>query len=388
MSVVTFSNIRRSRKGRLDVSVDEDGDSSELYFDLGVRHKPADDVVALALALLVGSKYQTIVYEGIEAPVECRETIEKISRGKVELKERGSRPHRVGKRSVLAFSGGFDSLAAVSMMPPRSKRFSFDFGGKFARERPFFERFDTTIVETNLVDEGFNRHHWEFMLAGAILLNDHFRIDHLATGGVFGLAALDLMKNSRTWDTPPSAAQEYLGITPYFPVRGLTEAGTAAIVHHRYPHLLADSLTSLANPKEGKYTRKILMMRAYQASLGRTELWPDIPTAGPWYVWGKSFTEDFVSMFMIKHLGVEPVQASYRNPIPDEAVAAAKDLSLDFYLKVFPEQMWGKNNDLAHRVFETALAAGMGIYGRSDFRELEQVVTMLYPQGSETLVVR
>lgn len=388
MASITFSNIRRSRRGLVEVSVDDDGQLRELRFDLGVRHQPADDVLALTLALLAGKKYRTITYEGLTAPDECRDVIERITGGTVKLRAGRSVPRRSAKHSVLSFSGGFDSLAALSMMPPGSRKFSFDFGGKFARERPFFEKFDTTIVETNLVDEGFNRNHWEFMYSGALLLHDFFRTDYLATGGVFGIAALDLMNPRRSWDAEPTLAQKYLGITPYFPVRGLTEAGTAAIVHRKYGNLMRDSLKSLANPKEGKYTRKILMMRAYQASQGSTELWPEVPKAGPWYTWGSSFTEDFVSMFMLKHLGLEPVQACYKTPIPAEAAAAAQDLSLDYYLKVFPEQTWGRNNELAPRMLEATLSAGMGLYGRTDFRELEQVVTMLHPTGAEDRVVR
>lgn len=388
MASIAFSNIRRSRRGLAEVAVDDNGRSRELHFDLGVRHRPVDDVLALALALLIGRKYDSISYDGLAAPAKCREVIEQITGSAVSLKEVGPKPRRAAKHSVLSFSGGFDSLAAMDMMPRGSKRFSFDFGGKFSRERPFFEKFDTTIVETNLVDEGFNRNHWEFMYSGAVLLHDFFRTDYLATGGVFGISALDLMKSRESWDTAPTPAQNYLGITPYFPVRGLTEAGTAAMVHQKYEHLMLDSLKSLANPKEGKYTRKILMMRAYQASQGSTNLWPEIPKAGPWYTWGSSFTEDFVSMFMLKHLGVEPVQACYKTPIPTEAIAAADDLSMGYYLKVFPEQTWGRNNELAPRMLESVMGAGIGLYGRTDFRELEQVVDMLRPTDATDLVVR
>lgn len=388
MSGVTFSNIRRSRSGLVEVSVTDD-DTSELYFNLGTRHRPADDVVALALATLVGSKYETISYDGLAAPASCRDAIEQMSGSTVSLKVSGTVPRRAARHSVLSFSGGFDSLAAMDMMPEGSKRCSIDFGGRFARERLFFERFDTTIVETNLVDLGLNRNHWEFMFSGAILLHDIFRTDYLASGGVFGVSALELLKTSESWDPKPTPSQTYLGITPYLPVRGLTEAGTAAIVHHKYEHLMLNSLKSLANPTEGKYTRKILMMRAYQASQGSTRLWPEVPnTAKPWYTWGSSFTEDFVSIFMLKYLGVEPVQACYKTPIPPEAIAAAEDLSLSFYLKVFPEQTWGRNNELAPRMLASVMAAGIGLYGRTDFRELEAVVALLRPIDAADPFVR
>ncbi|GAB3813157.1 hypothetical protein GCM10028820_07430 [Tessaracoccus terricola] len=261
-------------------------------------------------------------------------------------------------------------------MPPERKLYSFDFGGKFARERPFFERFDTHIVETNLVDEGFNRFHWEFMYSAAILLHDVFGTDYLAMGSIFGAAAQQLINAQPGQGTHATLVQQYLGITPYSPVQGLSEIGTAGLVVKHYPDLVVDSLKSLANLKEGKYTRKILSLWAYQASQG-LETWPDLPKAGPWYTWGKSFTEDFISMFMIKHLGIEQVQAIYKSPIPSEAVEVAMDLSLDFYLKVFPAGSLGRDDEFAPLVDAITAPTLLGEYEQRDYEELTTVVNLL-----------
>lgn len=376
MAGIRFWNVRRSPAGLVEIDADVDGTVHELRFDLGVAHVPADDLVALALGMLSGRKFERVAIEGLRAPASCRKVIETLTGATVEIEE-GPAPERDrGTTPVLGFSGGFDSLTALLMMPPGHKLYSFDFGGKFARERPFFERFDTRIVETNLVDEGFNRFHWEFMYTAPVLLHDLFRTDYLAMGSIFGMAAQQLLTAEPGKGVSPTLAQQYLGITPYSPVQGLTEIGTAGLVLEHYPELVVDSLKSLANLKEGKYTRKILSLWAYQASQGQ-DLWPELPKAGPWYQWGKGFTEDFISMFMIKHLGIERVQAIYKTPIPAEAVEVAMDLSLEFYLKVYPAGSLGRDDEFVPLVEAITGPTLRGGYEAADREELTTVVELL-----------
>lgn len=50
---------------------------------------------------------------------------------------------------ILNFSGGFDSLAALYLMPEDTKLVAIDFGGWFEREKEFFKQFHPYTLKTN-----------------------------------------------------------------------------------------------------------------------------------------------------------------------------------------------------------------------------------------------
>src|SRR5699024_6541660 len=98
------------------------------------------------------------------------------------------------REKVLNFSGGFDSMAALAL-EPNAHLVSLDFGGRFSRERQFFEKFQPNIIETNLVDLKLNRYSWTFMGIGALLFRDELNISSYAFGSIMAGSATQLVNH-------------------------------------------------------------------------------------------------------------------------------------------------------------------------------------------------
>src|SRR5699024_12658626 len=116
---------------------------------------------------------------------------------------------RAGFRSALNFSGGFDSLAA-RVLEPHAELISLDFGGRFSRERKFFERFDPYVLETNLVDIGLNRYAWSFMGIGSLLMRYELQLGAYSFGSIMAGAGSRLAERPlEQRDRGLGAAQEW-----------------------------------------------------------------------------------------------------------------------------------------------------------------------------------
>lgn len=171
---------------------------------------------------------------------------------------------------LLNFSGGFDSLAAVALLPSdKVKLISVDFGGWFARETDFFKDFNPYILRTNFRQLKYDRKSWTFMGSGALLYAKAFNAAYHVFGTIFEATP------SHLWDVPPNSV--FIETLPFSAVglkdirlmNGLTEVATAMIVTKFYPHLINASLKSLAAPTSEKRFRKQLLTEIVCERFGR-----------------------------------------------------------------------------------------------------------------------
>lgn len=149
-------------------------------------HRPEDDLIAGALATLVGPNLASLTLELTISP-SIKASIEEFCSCPVEASVGGATidwRSEYSSKHAVSFSGGFDSLAAHRLLPQPAALVSMDFGGWFQRETDFFSSFDTNIVSTNFRMEGFGRRSWMFMLSGIILLKKHLDIGSFTTGSI------------------------------------------------------------------------------------------------------------------------------------------------------------------------------------------------------------
>ncbi|WP_216352814.1 hypothetical protein, partial [Fictibacillus arsenicus] len=133
-------------------------------------------------------------------------------------------------------------------MPSNTRLVSMDFGGRFAREREFFERFDTLRVSTNVLNSPLRLNSWSMMGMGAILAAHSLKAKYISFGSIIE-ASVDSLRVTpaivKAQTFPPFAAAGYHN-APF--ALGLSEVGTAKVLLQDDASLAVDSLLSLASP--------------------------------------------------------------------------------------------------------------------------------------------
>lgn len=384
MSKVKISDVGVNDRNLLGISLTDDTGVHEIEFSLPERFVPSTDLIALSMGPLLGQKYDHVEFD-LPITDRTKSNLSKILQADVtasRLALPSSAP--AGKKHGLNFSGGFDSLAALALMPENHELISLDFGGSFKRERQFFEQFETNIISTNFRELGFAKNHWTFMGIGAILLRDYLELDSYSFGSILEASPWNFKQKHFTNAAQPIFASADL--KQYNPVLGLTEVGTVMILAKLMPEYLKGSLESLAAPKSEKLNRKILLLNIVQEifndDFGIVATQDSIE---PRIKFGNSLASDFLILYIMKNLGRDRAQQLV-GEIPLEVDEFIKLKTLKFYEKnnsIFSDS-W--TLDTKQFVSERLLRSGITPYGESDWKEYRETVKFLskwYPSLSE-----
>lgn len=385
LSAVIFENIT-SDDSRLDLQVRVSSAEGETVFPLWFEfNQPTlllPDLIALALSTLCIGAYSSVHFD-LAISERCRREIEGYVGCSVSTAgETTSLPRRVsaGVGSTLSFSGGFDSLAALSLMPDETRLVSLDFGGRFSRERDYFETFDTHIVKTNLVETGLHKASWSFMGIAAILTAATTHSRYITFGGIIEAGAKNLGADPAAALNKafPPFASTGLRYAPY--VLGLTEVGTVQALLLSHPERLAPSLQSLGAPGGEKSYRKFALM-----SLVSDRLSLDVPgvqemaaPAEPHFAFGKKFAIDFLALYALK-AGGDEFSARLVRDMPDSVKVAASRLSLRFYERANTSLYENFPPDLVTGLWSRLSAVGILPYTERDWSDVAAVREILAP---------
>jgi cyanophycin synthetase len=359
------------------VTSDDDGTAShELWFESSRPLPVSTTSVALALSTLCGRAYGQVRFDFPVADEVLGGILEvtgaRLSTGGqerwVDVPRRGH---------LLCFSGGFDSLAARSLMPDETALVSIDFGGRFARERKFFSNFDTLRVSTNLVETPFRKNSWSFMGIAAILAGDYYRARYLTFGSILEAGPENMRpapaaaKNA----TFPIFREAGYSSAPY--VQGLTEIGTLKVILGSVPEIIGESLLSLASPGDEKLYRKRILARLAADACGVSVELPEItPPPRPHFAFGENFLVDFLCIYAINRLDAEQARLLVRD-IPDEVIEVAGGMRLDFYERANTVLYEGFPAELRSRLYSRLAEYGIGWYTEDDWREYGVVRNLL-----------
>jgi hypothetical protein len=382
VAVIRFENIRVTDAMRIDlvctVTADESDNRFDLWFEFSRPVAVSDDSIGIALSTLCGRAYSAITYD-LAISDETKEQIRGFTLASVGARS-GNKTVRAPRSGLtLSFSGGFDSLAALSLMPSQTRLVSMDFGGRFSRERTFFESFDTTMVSTNLLSTPLSRNSWSFMGAGAILVSEDQGSRYHTFGSILeaGPDNLRVMPAAAANNTfPPFKAAGFTN-APY--VAGLTEVGTLIVLGHYQPDLIPQSLASLASPGEEKLYRKKVLAEIVSERIGMNFAIPDVvKPPKPHFKFGQNFALDFLSFYVTKFGGRKAVDGLVAE-LPDEVERAAGKLDLTLFERAnstlysnFPSSLFG---GLAAGLAE----AGMPFYTEHDWHEYQTIREILTP---------
>ena len=360
---ISFTEFDLSQAGHVSCTVTREGVEDELWFDLPFAGTVAPDLLAAGLATLCGTVFDRVEMDLPLGP-DTAEVIRVATRS--ELVHRPGRDivRRKGRQHALNFSGGFDSLAARAVLPD-CELISLDFGGRFSRERPLFERFSPHIVKTNLVDLKLNRNGWSFMGIGSILLRDELDL------GVVSFGSIQAGSLPRLFTGPSSPSTQAMPSAPFLqvvnPVSGVSEVGAMMITARAHPDALDDILASVAHPGEMKHYRKRLMLEAVSSRLGLT---PNLsterlPTSRP--TWGSQFADDLSALYMMKVLGTARVVDVYDGGVPDTVLTMVEKTELTFFERFNPHAFSSLHLEQNAMLSSRLIQLGIVPYERTDW---------------------
>lgn len=372
---IQFTDFGVDDSSTLGMTALDESKESNLTFQLPERFVPANDLIGLAISTMVGTKYDQI---DIDLPLTARTqaAIESLTKASVnsplQALPQSASP---GKSMVLNFSGGFDSLATLALLPDDTKLVSLDFGGNFQREAEFFKTFDTTSVATNFRSQGFAGNAWQFMGIGTLLLRDYLEIQTYSFGSI--LEASPWNFKQQKYSNAPQPVFKAAGMTQLNPAIGLTEIGTVMLIVKHFPDRIAESLKSLAAPGSEKLNRKIMLLNIALELTGSSlglDIQPDRVT--PHFGFGSSLATDFLSLYIMKKRGAEQAGQLVEN-IPQVAADFVCNRSLTFFERLNTIFADGLPQEDRSRLYINCIEAGILPYSETDWTEYRETIAFL-----------
>ena len=382
---IHFDNIN-VEPGLIEMQCRSSGDSLEvddiLFFELSEDISVDDNQLALALSTLCGRVYDDI-YMDLSVNRNVFDNICSFTGSEIHVNEIIDEDF-VNNLSednlMLGFSGGLDSMAEYNLLKDADLfenvyLVSLDFEGRLSREKSFFKRFNPFTVRTNFVTLKLNRNHWSFMYIPQIFFSSFLDAKYLTISGQFHAGAYGFDEkftlSSKTNHIPAS----FLGMERITFVMGLTAVGTALVDVNCVPELIDLSLKSLANPKEEKRYRKQSIISILSQKYDRKIFFEPVES-GLKHTWGRRIGLDFLSLYLIKHAGIDEASKVMAD-IPDEAIELANSLSLDFYEKYNVNFLNSIPEKYRLKFLQRLIECGIYPYNSADWKEYFMVCEFL-----------
>lgn len=377
LSSVSLCEFEMERTGTYSFRViDSEGDRI-LRFDMPPGYVPDNDLIAIGISTLLGHKYSSVSMDfSISEQAKAKLAGLVGATVKADIAGKYMSPP-LGSKIALNFSGGFDSLAAKTLLPEEACLVAIDFGGSFDRERVFFEKFDPFVISTNFREEGFAGNTWAFMGIGPIILRDFLGIDTYSFGSILEATPFNFSPKLR-FNGSADPWMEAVGLRKLNPVLGLTEVGTAMLLNRFAPELVKGSLVSLAAPESEKFTRKVVLQALAEKAVGhrsRSALF-DVSRSRPHRSFGQVFLSDFLSLYILKK-GGEQVNEWLVGDIPHDVKRAVQRMDLNFYERLNTNFYGNFSTADSQRLYSRCLHAGIIPYDENDWYELGEVVRIL-----------
>ncbi|MDO5657522.1 MAG: hypothetical protein Q4G36_04270 [Paracoccus sp. (in: a-proteobacteria)] len=378
MSRIVFTDLKTTGHS-FSVSVERDGHASEtVCFEAPSSVSFGNDLIAHSLSTLAARNFSEVHYD-FPVSSECLSRIKDFT---ICLPTSSSpADEEVWRRKedgvTLSFSGGFDSLAALAIMPKHTKTVTLDFGGAFERERLSFSNFSPITIKTNIVETTLRAGSWSFMGIGAILAAKSTASRFLTFGGIMDQSPEAFYKPSPLIANNTFPAFSACGFisAPY--VIGITELGTAKIIAQAYPERARDSLISLADPLSEKMSRKTLLLSYFEK---RFKLDLNLPPlqmpAKPPYSFGQAMVVDTMATWFIKNYGADTAEKMVK-PIPQEAYKIAAERSLDFFEGYNHKLYENFPAILKPGLYQALERFGLKPYNRADQEDFDAIGDML-----------
>lgn len=351
--------------------------NDEIFFKFSENFEVNDNLLAIALSTFCGFKFDYIYFD-LFIHEDTVKNISSFTRSNVECKGFNNEEflNKNYDKIALNFSGGLDSLAAKFLLGDYAELISVSF---FGNEYDFFKKFNPHILDTNFRQLGYAENHWTFMGVGTILFSDFLNLRYHTFGTILEAFHLHVTLEYSSKDYFIEPPFHLAGLNDIKFIQGLTEIGTALISSVSYPYLINDSLISLAMPGTEKRYRKQLIIQILKEKFNLDNVFIELtepPAENKRLKWGNDFALDFLSLYILKHAGIQETNNIMLN-IPEDAINFVETHNLDFYEKFNTNFLNNLPNCIKPVIAKNLLNAKIGMYNQRDFNELHEVIVFL-----------
>ncbi|MGF6862606.1 hypothetical protein ABIE69_003196 [Rhodobacteraceae bacterium MBR-64] len=185
MTGIVFTDLRATQNS-FSVTVETQGGVAEsVIFEAPSSVEFGNDLIAHSLSTLAARKYRSVHFD-FPVSIPCLHRIQDFTICLPTAASAGNEEcwSRNENGVTLSFSGGFDSLAALALMPKGTRIVTLDFGGVFEREKVSYKKFNPLIVKTNIAETSLRSASWSFMGIAAILTAKVTKSRYLTFGGI------------------------------------------------------------------------------------------------------------------------------------------------------------------------------------------------------------
>lgn len=326
---ITFDDIV-NQEGFIQAHYYDDVHMGDIRFEMSDPIDIRNDLVAEAFAALCGQYYDEIEFAfKVSAPTKSE--IEKRTNARV-ICSTGLRFWNLNKMisnevKTLNFSGDVSNLSALSLTPGDTNKVSLDFGSESIHMYDMFDRWNSRIVKTNVMETHFPLITSDYYTIGAILYKDYFNTRYMITG---------LQLNPITANmTKIEAEQAIAGMVNLPHTLGLTAVGHTHIACRQWGDELNTAIQTVKVSQPEVVTQQQLLVMI-ENDRNRLGLPLDKIMLNPTHIiWGQNVKLDFLALYVLKHLGRD-VATNLVHDIPKEAEQWVAYTNLDFYERYYP----------------------------------------------------
>lgn len=333
-----------------------------------------EDTIALIASTLCGQSFKNINYD-LPISAKCKSLLSAFTKGNITCAGIINDSYNTLQNSdkiLLNFSGGLDSLSILPLIPKEKiELVSMDFGKNFERELNFFKKFNPYIVKTNFRELKYDRESWTFIGCASLAAASYLKAKYNCFGTILEANTYQMQNCPSILKSYYTAPFSYFGLQNACLTNGLTEVGTAKVVLHYLKEYACESLKSLSNEGSIKLFRKFTLLDILNEkyNFGAKLQQCSSPNTSVRLKFGKSFAEDFLILFMLKHRSLEYVSQIITD-IPCDAIELTHKLKLEFYEKLNP--LYISHIPIEYRCFylQKLFEADVSLYNDDDFKEL------------------
>ena len=363
---ITFDDII-NQQGFIQAHYYDDMNMGDVRFEMADPIDVRNDLVAEALGALCGQYYDEIEM-AFKVSTKTKTEIEKRT-GATLICSTGLRFWNLNKMisnevKTINFNGDVANLSALTLTPGETNKVSLDFGGESIHMYDMFDRWNSRIVKTNVMETHFPYITSDYYAIGTILYKDYFNTSYMITG-----LQLDPMTANMT---KIEAEQAIAGMVNLPHTLGLTAVGHTKIACQCWGDELNEAIRAVRVSQQEVYTQQHLLVEIEndRQRLGLPlDKTPIQPTG---IAWGHSMKLDFLALYILKHRGRECASYLVQN-IPEAAERWIADYRLDFYERYYPGVLTYMPDDVKNYVLQQLEQYEIALYSEADWQAFTMV---------------
>lgn len=366
MSQITFEAIV-NKQGIVQAHYHDGFYEGMIRFEMADPISVRTDLVAEALAALCGQYYESIDMK-LHVSDRTKKMIAKRT-GATVICRKGTRFWNFNKMinkevKTLNFSGDIPNLSAMALTPDDTNKVSLDFGPETVHQYTMYDKVESKIIKTNVMQTHFPKISSDYYAIGAILYKDYFNTTYMITG---------LQLNPKTMNmTKIEAEQAIAGMINLPHTLGLTAVGHTHIACHSHPELVEDAIQSVKVSESFLNVQQRILVEM-ENDMYRLGLPLKNRTIHPTGIqWGVNERLDFYALYILKKGGRALAEYLVKD-IPSSAEAIIQSYTLSFYEKYYPGVLHYLPKSIQSYVLSQLKRYEIPLYHDEDWQEFKKI---------------